>query len=1107
MLEPSTAGPYPDHPGSVPARDLDRADEPSATAASILAGPDGRLGRFPEDRPADGPPDEPRSIPIRSHPSPSTDRAGHGRSGTAVDAISPSASPTWIGHRTSGLQDRVDRRPQSASATPSALSPRPPIGSQHHPHPVRAGDPPPTPLPHFPQAHFYSAPHLSSRASPRPGKGAIKDDGRCFYAFDHLAGGDGSDEVDNVLLVGGHGTLDVFRVDRERLVAIGHWRRLRGRVVGARILPRPARQDDWHDHRPLVVLTLHGPSTVSPPRDADPASPDPVTEPIIRTPTSHRRNLAHAAAAAAAAEDDEDDPSPDSYTTTVEVFSLPTGHRLATLFASLPVILYHHHPISAPHPPPPPVGNLSVDANPTHVVVASGTSGELWIFGRNDEARHRPDEEPRPFKFLAKVWTAVQPYGSGPLPAILPSEYGSAGGGTAAGLLDPPTARAVFSLGQRWLAYAPAKPPSHPSLGGRPLLVEDLRSKPAGGGGGGGGGGVSAHAPPPQPQITCAVDRPDGDGFFNRVAREVTQEFIRGARWVGDRGLQVLRDYWNRPARSSEPASGFAVVVDRKQEEEPSSFDPAHPAPSPFPPTHAHVNHRSQPGGEPSLVSILDLARLDHGQDLTCTAPRLLHPIATFQPPLGCSFLSLAPGGLHLLTASGNGDVQFVWNLMKMIPDKPTSTVAASASTVAGPATSVRPGPHVRQMAHFSRMTAANIVDVVWTSPIGDRLAIVTEKGTVHMFDIPASAFQWPPPRRVPPGRVGPDPPTSGPSNALYQATGAAAASHTVSAAVKMVNTTAQPLLAVARGRRSSGGGGAGPGPVGGGSVGSPPTSRGSPSGKIVVTHGLSKSLGAATETINVLRSIGENRIHLPPSRAVPTPGTARWLTGKEAGLIGIVGDGKVRIHEVRTKAAPKPNKRQSLSRGQLIEHDVPVLADLELPPPITSPTPDEGRHGPRANLTGFWNVRSRPGRPRGRTTYDRVHPLSHAEIETNSPYQPFHTDRRVSLLTYDRSGSRSTRRGDDLSGPNFDRWVFGQEIPATRLDLAGISADVLDGDDRSDHVLGPMENVLRRPSDSDETRQLLITTRRRRRAKDGVGDDGFFEDDCEVLDFASDRV
>jgi hypothetical protein len=37
---------------------------------------------------------------------------------------------------------------------------------------------------------------------------------------------------------------------------------------------------------------------------------------------------------------------------------------------------------------------------------------------------------------------------------------------------------------------------------------------------------------------------------------------------------------------------------------------------------------------------------------------------------------------------------------------------------------------------------------------------------------------------------------------------------------------------------------------------------------------------------------------------------------------------------------------------------------------------------------------------------------------------------------------------------------------------------------------------------------QVVVTTRRRRVQRDGeAAEEGFFEDDCEVLDFAEDRV
>lgn len=57
--------------------------------------------------------------------------------------------------------------------------------------------------------------------------------------------------------------------------------------------------------------------------------------------------------------------------------------------------------------------------------------------------------------------------------------------------------------------------------------------------------------------------------------------------------------------------------------------------------------------------------------------------------------------------------------------------------------------------------------------------------------------------------------------------------------------------------------------------------------------------------------------------------------------------------------------------------------------------------------------------------------------------------------------------------------------------------------------VAARIENKLVLRDGEEEVEQVVVTTRRRRVRRDG-GDgeeEGFFEDDCEVLDFAEDRV
>ena len=57
------------------------------------------------------------------------------------------------------------------------------------------------------------------------------------------------------------------------------------------------------------------------------------------------------------------------------------------------------------------------------------------------------------------------------------------------------------------------------------------------------------------------------------------------------------------------------------------------------------------------------------------------------------------------------------------------------------------------------------------------------------------------------------------------------------------------------------------------------------------------------------------------------------------------------------------------------------------------------------------------------------------------------------------------------------------------------------------DHLALP-QSAMERVMQYGDEEQIVVTTRRRRGAHAaGPGEDGFFEDDCEVLDFADQRV
>jgi hypothetical protein len=54
----------------------------------------------------------------------------------------------------------------------------------------------------------------------------------------------------------------------------------------------------------------------------------------------------------------------------------------------------------------------------------------------------------------------------------------------------------------------------------------------------------------------------------------------------------------------------------------------------------------------------------------------------------------------------------------------------------------------------------------------------------------------------------------------------------------------------------------------------------------------------------------------------------------------------------------------------------------------------------------------------------------------------------------------------------------------------------------------GDMENLITLGNSTGNVEEVVITTRRKKKHSIPLkADDGFFEDDCEVLDFARDRV
>jgi hypothetical protein len=85
-----------------------------------------------------------------------------------------------------------------------------------------------------------------------------------------------------------------------------------------------------------------------------------------------------------------------------------------------------------------------------------------------------------------------------------------------------------------------------------------------------------------------------------------------------------------------------------------------------------------------------------------------------------------------------------------------------------------------------------------------------------------------------------------------------------------------------------------------------------------------------------------------------------------------------------------------------------------------------------------------------------------------------------------------------NLSYQEIEPWVFGEDIPATKILSGGTGGGSDSFSDDDDAV----ENKIR-VVEGDDGEQVVVTSVRRK----GREEEEFFEDGCEVLDFADDRV
>lgn len=658
--------------------------------------------------------------------------------------------------------------------------------------------------------------------------------------------------------------------------------------------------------------------------------------------------------------------------TSVEVYAISEGKHLGTLYRTPPATRSQYIRLTNPSHA---IGALTLHVAGRFITVTSGISGEVYIF----EAKKQHDEVE--FVCLGKIWTSM--------PNNRQRSYSMSSTSSAATSRDesPMTQAAqdmgIISLSQRWLAYVPPTASSQTSLQGDIGVGFHSREPP----------GLMSHTSPAQPSPNCEAETPLEDPFLTKVARDSIQEVTKGTRWAAQQSYNVVKSYWTKADAQSPPDMNSANLGYGQQQ-------------AAFPPTHAQENaSRWKPAQ--TCVSIVDLERLSESH--SGRQEQMIHPSATFPLRNGCRFISFNPTGLSLFTANAKGDVSYVWCLMRIMHGSiatPSGDVAAADSHAS-----------VRQIARYGRMTESNIVDVVWTKPRGEKFAILTDKGTVHIHDLPASAFRWPPPARH-------TSPASTPGLASETSSQQSQSKGRFGGAVSWMTNTAQNLQTVAKNRP----------PITGSSLGGLAYAGGAKASRIVGST-VSRSVGAVSGMASNVIHSGENRTRLPgESKARVVAGAVSLLSSKYQDALAITGGGLVRIHAIRLSVTDGGKGKRSVAGEQISQLDVANIDGADHVP---------GQSPTGLTVRGQWfaDTKSHGFRP----NQTQPQPLSHAEIETSTPYRPFHNDHRVTMNTYANDAVFDRETMEDWEfGEEFETVDVGDEdLPAGSMHLNKHDADL----------------------------------------------------------------
>ncbi|KAF2155963.1 hypothetical protein K461DRAFT_290933 [Myriangium duriaei CBS 260.36] len=888
----------------------------------------------------------------------------------------PSPSPPTMPSR----HKSPPQSPRPVAASPRLSVSRPDSRSMA-PHNSRHNSLTDAPPPHLPQRHFSRIPDTAFGLSTNDNEIIPGTDGY-FCGFDSLDGAshDLQDSASNLLLIGSQGALDICRYNRNRREVIGRLEGLRGSVVDAKILPIVGGNDPLAQYRPLVACVLYGPT---------------IDE------TDELESGRH---------DAERPRGISSYQTTVEVLSLKRSRHLGTLYrtAAQPLEYPLGHPLFSE---PKPEGSISITAEGEHIVVSSGESGEVFVFVACESGIVDSDTN---FRCIGKFWTRTKEHGFIPQPDSVQNDPRPHE--------DPPRSVPILGLSRRWLAIAP------PMLSSSQKSIDGIAttsvSQP-------GPPGVAAYVSPPPPILDCEIDGPLGPSLLNRVTKQATNEIRKGAQWVGEQGMGIIKSYWQGP-----PAINSAQGSSNQRKPTAEDNIPN------FPPTHAHGREQPAIKIEPSLVSVIDLDKLADFELRQIKNP--LAPMATFNLVDGCSFLSFAPSGLALMTTNHVGDTSTIWDLMRV-----TDPSAAAKLTMATPQLQHATGM-VRKSVSFSRLSPSTVVDVRWTMA-SNRVGILTSKGTLHLHEIPrhdplAVALRSPAsPAHLPRSDL-PSPSTSPHDLSSGWMNNVRSGWQNVSGRLNAIRSASDSGGSLVSSTRQS-------------------LNQASVAARYASGRAVRNGYNTALEGAYTLRHSQDNKIRLKSLHHIVRPGCFRWLTGKDEGLISTMADGILCTYTVKSNYHVQ-GKRTTIvldaSKKAGPAQSLPPVAAARLPPAVLGWIYPDGPHAScsRAGVHGFWTLNRDASSASPPVFAVQTAGNVAQDKETCPQYLPLHRLRQINLFAYDEKDSRTMHKVLGTSD-STEAWCFGEElIPVDKVNVeASRSTITQEVDERAfEGVIGHME-------------------------------------------------